>query len=303
MKTLFNFIALFLITGCISLTGVNLKTDDLLVRDDATILDKTTINGSLDLGADGSDFTITVFDADGDLTITWANVLNRLELSQQLYLTDGLILPSLSNATFGGLVTINSTGRLVIDGPLNSDLDGPVTLSDTITVDTATGTTFGDGTDQDTVIAALDTLTNDGNVIAWDNVNTEIDTAFKWNFGGAVDVSGVLGLNVDFAATVGALVNEGGYVQQDLLEKTGTYNITTADHIIWTSGAGTFSVFLPAVATAATGQIYTVKHTGSGTVTLDANGAETIDGATTVALATDDSITVINNGTEWLRLD
>lgn len=65
---------------------------------------------------------------------------------------------------------------------------------------------------------------------------------------------------------------------------------------------GTCTVVLPAVSGTA-GKKYTIKHstTTTATVTIDGNGAETIDGsATNTDLDTDnDCLTVISDGSEW----
>ena len=63
------------------------------------------------------------------------------------------------------------------------------------------------------------------------------------------------------------------------------------------------TVNLPAAATV-TGQIFVVKHLNSSanTVTIDANGAETIDGATTLVLTAYNAATVQSTGSAWVVL-
>jgi hypothetical protein len=63
------------------------------------------------------------------------------------------------------------------------------------------------------------------------------------------------------------------------------------------------TVNLPAAATV-TGQIFAVKHLNSSanTVTIDASGAETIDGATTLVLTAYTSATVQSTGSAWVVL-
>lgn len=63
------------------------------------------------------------------------------------------------------------------------------------------------------------------------------------------------------------------------------------------------TVNLPAAATV-TGQIFVVKHLNSSanTVTIDANGAETIDGATTLVLTAYNAATVQSTGSAWVIL-
>lgn len=63
------------------------------------------------------------------------------------------------------------------------------------------------------------------------------------------------------------------------------------------------TVNLPAAATV-TGQIFAIKHVNSSanTVTIDANGAETIDGATTLVLTAYNAATVQSTGSAWVIL-
>ena len=62
---------------------------------------------------------------------------------------------------------------------------------------------------------------------------------------------------------------------------------------------GTFTVTLTAAATVATGGIIVVKNVSTGVITVDANLAETIDGALTITLAQYDSVMLITNGSNW----
>jgi len=64
----------------------------------------------------------------------------------------------------------------------------------------------------------------------------------------------------------------------------------------------TFTVTLPAAASS-TGRIYNVKNIGTGTITIDGNGSETIDGATTYPISTQyQNVTIQCNGTAWFIL-
>ena len=90
--------------------------------------------------------------------------------------------------------------------------------------------------------------------------------------------------------------------------KTAAYVFTPTDfNINGDATAASFSVTLPTAASAynATtkiGDIFSLKKTNSNanTVTLQANGAETIDGSNTQVLIFQyDEITVQSNGTSW----
>ena len=65
---------------------------------------------------------------------------------------------------------------------------------------------------------------------------------------------------------------------------------------------GTFTVNLPAAAVS-DGRIYHVVNIGSGTITIDGSGSETINGATTLALTTQWSVATLHcDGAAWYRL-
>ena len=81
--------------------------------------------------------------------------------------------------------------------------------------------------------------------------------------------------------------------------KTATYTASATDYVI-NCTSGTFTVSLP-TAVGITGRVYVVKNSGTGTTTVDPAGTETIDGALTVALATQyQSIMVMSNGANWI---
>lgn len=65
--------------------------------------------------------------------------------------------------------------------------------------------------------------------------------------------------------------------------------------------SGTYAVTLP-TAVGISGKQYTIKNSGTGVVTLTANGAELIDASGTKALVQYNSITVMSNNTGWIIL-
>lgn len=82
-----------------------------------------------------------------------------------------------------------------------------------------------------------------------------------------------------------------------IVTKSAAYTATVSDRIIMCSG--TWTLTLPA-ALNASGITYVIKNTGTGTITIDGSGSETIDGATTKALSTQWSTArIISNGTAW----
>ncbi|NBO56465.1 MAG: hypothetical protein EBU84_18160, partial [Actinobacteria bacterium] len=63
--------------------------------------------------------------------------------------------------------------------------------------------------------------------------------------------------------------------------------------------ANTFTVSLTAAATLGSGFNCWVWNTGSGTITIDPNGAETIDGVATLTLRRGEGTQIVCNGTNW----
>jgi hypothetical protein len=99
--------------------------------------------------------------------------------------------------------------------------------------------------------------------------------------------------------TLALRVNENSvYVEGNtaLTAATGTYTILSTDFFV--KCTGTFTVTLP-TAVGVSAKHYHIKNVGTGTVTIDADGTETIDSALTLILAPMDSAHVISDNVEW----
>jgi hypothetical protein len=82
-----------------------------------------------------------------------------------------------------------------------------------------------------------------------------------------------------------------------IVSKTSAYTATINDDVILCDG--TFTVTLPAASTA-TGCKLNIKNIGTGTITIDGDGSETIDGAITVVIATQyASYSIVCDGSAW----
>ena len=96
----------------------------------------------------------------------------------------------------------------------------------------------------------------------------------------------------------GGVVNSGGE-SGSYAAKTGAYTIGEGDNVIDCT-SGTFTVTLP-TAVGIAGRKYVIKNSGTGTITVDGSGSETLDGATTAVLRPGKScITIQSNGTNWI---
>jgi len=87
-------------------------------------------------------------------------------------------------------------------------------------------------------------------------------------------------------------------MKQAYVAKTGAYTATNDDYVIDCT-SGTFTVTLPA-SSGRTGRILIIKNSGAGTITVDGNASETIDGATTYAISVQyGTIQIMSDGTNW----
>jgi hypothetical protein len=96
----------------------------------------------------------------------------------------------------------------------------------------------------------------------------------------------------------------GGSSALTISNKTGAYTVVSGDlGTIINCTSGTFTVSLTAAATLGSGFNCWVWNTGSGTITIDPSGAETIDGKTTVILRQGQGTQIVCDGTNWLTGD
>jgi hypothetical protein len=110
------------------------------------------------------------------------------------------------------------------------------------------------------------------------------------------------GSPVSFGAGTKDVLYASGPLDREPYAVSGTTNLVLADLdcILNYTGTGGHNVNLPAVATVPPGAGYLIKHRGSGILTIDPSGAETVDGATTVPVAPGESCEVRVVGSEWV---
>ena len=83
---------------------------------------------------------------------------------------------------------------------------------------------------------------------------------------------------------------------ESLVLKTANYTATLDDTVI--SCSGTFTVTLP-TAVGCAGREYIIKNTGTGVITVEGDGTETIDGELNQSLNQWDAMAIVSNGTGW----
>lgn len=82
--------------------------------------------------------------------------------------------------------------------------------------------------------------------------------------------------------------------------QTGTYSTVAGDlGKVVDCTSGTFTVTLIAAATAGSGHHLWVRNSGSGTITVDGNSSETIDGSATISLAQYEAVHLECDGSNW----
>lgn len=113
---------------------------------------------------------------------------------------------------------------------------------------------------------------------------------------GSVMVNTTTDNGVDKLQVSGSIQGTG--FDQAYLARTTAYTATDTDYLIDCT-TGTFTVTLPA-SSGRTGRILIIKNSGTGTITVDGNASETIDGATTYSLSAQwATIQIMCDGSNW----
>jgi len=86
-----------------------------------------------------------------------------------------------------------------------------------------------------------------------------------------------------------------------IVSTAGNYTVVSGDRnkLIDYTGTGGHTIALTAAATLGNGFEFHIKHSGSGSVTVDPNGSETIDGLATITLTANQAIVVVCDGTNF----
>ncbi len=130
--------------------------------------------------------------------------------------------------------------------------------------------------------------------------DTSDETWYEYRCDDTYDSKGALAVvTAEYRVTVEAPVSCGQVIA--LTTKTASYTVdsgATPDEGIIGNAAGDITITLPAAATM-TNRVLLIKNINTGTVTVDANGAETIDGDATQTLDQYDNIMLFCNGAAW----
>ena len=269
------------ITANVNMTGTFNLTGDLTASGTVTglLVQGTTVNGD----------TVT-----GDaLTITGASTFTgNVGITGNTTQTGDIDLTG--NSTFTG--TFDITGATTITGA--TSITGTLTASDDFTVDTST--LFVDASANQVGIGTTSTvelLTVNG-ITAMAESSAPSATA---GYGKLYVKSDSQLYYMDGSGVEQALSTSATAIST----KTADYTIVSSDYsILGNAASESITISLPAAASY-TGRMFVIKKVDSSAnlVTIDPNGAETIDGASTYDLNVQwEAIQVQSNGTSWFVL-
>ena len=81
-----------------------------------------------------------------------------------------------------------------------------------------------------------------------------------------------------------------------IVSKSGTYTATTTDDVILCTSTWTLSLY---TSVGNTGKTLTVKNIGAGAITIDPNGAETIETLSSIDIGPGASAVLLADGANW----
>lgn len=125
----------------------------------------------------------------------------------------------------------------------------------------------------------------------------QFDLASDNGSGGTASVNGDAVQGTLILGASGGIQLSGGVIYH-YNAQTSTYAILPTDYTI-NCLSGTFTVTL-LTASGRVGQLFIIKNSGVGTITLATTGGQTIDGAGTKSIATTRSLMVQSDGTNWI---
>jgi hypothetical protein len=209
--------------------------------------------------------------------------------------SDGTKDFSISALTCAGTVSLN--GAVNLGNATSDDITVTGRIASDLDPKTAASNTLGDAT-QTWQSLALDNTTTDGGAIYFDGGTTEF---VKSTADGAdLNIGGFTGFGL-----AGAAIKQFGLYSS---AKSGDYTVTDTDEIsviLMTTSTTARTVTLPTAADN-TGRVLTIikADSASGSLTIDVEGSETIDGDTTQILYGEfGKATIMCNGTEWFSIN
>ena len=111
-------------------------------------------------------------------------------------------------------------------------------------------------------------------------------------------LAGLLGVDGEKSTALDTL----GTLGSSTLSKSSAYTVVVADRGAVIECTGTFTLSLTAAATLGNGFIFTVHNLGSGSITIDPNSTELINGLSSIIIASGEILTIRCSGTAFNSL-
>ena len=251
------------------------------------ISDSDAVSGITQLSVDNIDIngnTISSTDTDGDIVLS-PDGSGEVQAG-------GTANHVLINSATGGITSeaqlVNSRGGTGLDTSASTGV--AQVSSGTWSIGTVSITNGGTG--ETAATAAFDALaptTTKGDVIAHDGTD---------NIRVAIGANNTI-LTADSGETSGVRWAALSVGTSGVSTITGAYTILTGDDVLLANSSTDFTLTLP-TAVGNTGKKYDIKNINTNSTTIDGDGSETIDGATTQVLGTQyESITIVSDGSNW----
>lgn len=88
-----------------------------------------------------------------------------------------------------------------------------------------------------------------------------------------------------------------GGVTNNYAQKSSAYTVGSTDHYLEAT-TGSFAITL-LTAVGRAGQLFIITNSGTGIITVETTGSENINGESSLILTTDESVSVVSNGSDW----
>jgi len=253
----------------------------------------------------GSDYTyVTLEDTSGNIEIV--KVTARASASDTMTIVRAQEGTTARAWNSGDVVEHRLTAG-VMEAGLNAANDLTAHLNDTTAAHAASAISYAGsaGLSATDVEAALDEL--DSEKAAAADLTAHLNDTTAAHAASAISYAGGTGMSAtDVEAAIDELatekLNAADAFLNNVLAKTAAYTVVAADRGKLIDCDGTFPLSLTAAATLGAGFTFAVRNSGTGTITIDPDLSEQIDGATTITLAAGESAVIVCNAAAFFTV-